>query len=212
MRTPASHQARVIELCLLFVFLPIFLILPVPMWLRVGFAVFGFLYVLVLLVRSPHISIRSVFAVPQNHAFWYRLGLLFAGVVGLSTWYVTTTDPSLLLTVPTEQPWFWFLMVLIYSFLSVFPQELVYRTFFFDRYRDLFRNDYHLILVNAALFSLCHIILRSPLVLVLTFMGGVFFAFTYLDTKSTVLVSVEHALYGSWLFTVGMGAMLAFPS
>jgi hypothetical protein len=25
------------------------------------------------------------------------------------------------------------------------------------------------------------------------------------------LVSIEHAIYGNWLFTVGMGQMLAFP-
>ncbi|MAK35391.1 MAG: CPBP family intramembrane metalloprotease, partial [Flavobacteriaceae bacterium] len=25
------------------------------------------------------------------------------------------------------------------------------------------------------------------------------------------LVTIEHALYGNWLFTVGMGQMLAFP-
>jgi hypothetical protein len=25
------------------------------------------------------------------------------------------------------------------------------------------------------------------------------------------LVSIEHAIYGNWLFTVGMGEMLAFP-
>ncbi|MCA9351767.1 CPBP family intramembrane metalloprotease, partial [Patescibacteria group bacterium] len=78
--------------------------------------------------------------------------------------------------------------------------------------RNLFQSDHQLILVNAILFSLCHLIFRNSLVLVLTFVGGVFFAFTYLDTKSTVLVSIEHAIYGSWLFTVGMGAMLAFPS
>jgi len=27
-----------------------------------------------------------------------------------------------------------------------------------------------------------------------------------------LLVSIEHAIYGCWLFTVGMGSMLGFPS
>jgi len=45
----------------------------------------------------------------------------------------------------------------------------------------------------------------------LTFIGGVLFAYTYQKTKSTALVAIEHAVYGNWLFTVGMGEMLAFP-
>jgi hypothetical protein len=26
-----------------------------------------------------------------------------------------------------------------------------------------------------------------------------------------MLTSIEHAIYGNWLFTIGMGEMLAFP-
>ena len=48
--------------------------------------------------------------------------------------------------------------------------------------------------------------------MVLTFLGGLIFAITYYKTKSTLLVSIEHAIYGCWLFTVGMGDMLGFPS
>jgi membrane protease YdiL (CAAX protease family) len=49
-------------------------------------------------------------------------------------------------------------------------------------------------------------------VLAFTFIGGILFAYTYQKTKSTLLVSIEHAIYGCWLFTVGMGTMLGFPS
>ena len=48
--------------------------------------------------------------------------------------------------------------------------------------------------------------------IILTFLGGLLFAFTFKKTKSTILVSIEHAIYGSWLFTIGMGAMLGFPT
>jgi membrane protease YdiL (CAAX protease family) len=65
--------------------------------------------------------------------------------------------------------------------------------------------------VNAIVFSLAHIFFKNTLVLVLTFIGGLLFAYTFVKTKSTTLVSIEHALYGNWLFTVGMGEMLAFP-
>jgi membrane protease YdiL (CAAX protease family) len=54
--------------------------------------------------------------------------------------------------------------------------------------------------------------LKNSLVMLLTFLGGILFAITFHKTRSTLLVSIEHAIYGIWLFTVGMGEMLAFPS
>ncbi|WP_345075410.1 hypothetical protein [Flavivirga amylovorans] len=30
--------------------------------------------------------------------------------------------------------------------------------------------------------------------------------------RTTLLVSLKHAIYGCWLFTVGMGGMLGFPA
>jgi membrane protease YdiL (CAAX protease family) len=68
-----------------------------------------------------------------------------------------------------------------------------------------------LVFINGVLFSLAHLFFRNTLVSVLTFLGGLLFALTFLKYKSTLLVSIEHALYGNWLFTVGMGQMLAFP-
>jgi membrane protease YdiL (CAAX protease family) len=104
------------------------------------------------------------------------------------------------------------MILFIYSFFSVYPQELIYRTFFFQRYESLFRSNLVFTLVNAAVFSLAHIFFKNTLVMLLTFIGGILFALTFKKTKSTLLVSIEHAIYGCWLFTVGMGAMLGFPS
>jgi membrane protease YdiL (CAAX protease family) len=66
--------------------------------------------------------------------------------------------------------------------------------------------------MNAIFFSLGHLFFKNTLVIVLTFLGGLLFAFTFNKTKSTLLVSIEHAIYGCWLFSVGMGSMLGFPS
>jgi len=100
---------------------------------------------------------------------------------------------------------------ILYSLFSVYPQELIYRTFFFQRYEGLFKSEVLFILVNAALFSLAHLFFRNALVMLLTFLGGILFALTFKKTKSTLLVSIEHSIYGCWLFTVGMGEMLGFP-
>ncbi|WP_254712471.1 CPBP family intramembrane glutamic endopeptidase [Polaribacter pectinis] len=104
------------------------------------------------------------------------------------------------------------IFLFIYAFFSVYPQELLFRTFFFKRYENLFKNERLFIFINAVLFSLAHLFFQNTIVIVITFIGGILFAITYKKTKSTFLVSVEHAIYGCWLFTVGMGEMLGFPS
>ena len=52
---------------------------------------------------------------------------------------------------------------------------------------------------------------QNILVLFTTLIGGIFFTLTYNRSKSLLLTSIEHAIYGNWLFTIGMGEMLAFP-
>ncbi|WP_296343901.1 CPBP family intramembrane glutamic endopeptidase [Winogradskyella sp.] len=97
-------------------------------------------------------------------------------------------------------------------FFLVYPQELIYRTFFFRGCQQLFKNEKLFILINAALFSLAHIFFKNTLVSLLTFLGVILFALTFQKTKSTLLVSIKHSVYGCCLFTVGMGDMLGFPS
>ncbi|MGZ0014763.1 CPBP family intramembrane glutamic endopeptidase [Yeosuana sp. AK3] len=130
----------------------------------------------------------------------------------LTVVFVWFTNKDVFFNVLINKPILWGFIVFVYSVFSVYPQEIIYRTFFFKRYNILFKNKYQLLFINALVFSLAHIFFRNILVLVLTFLGGLLFAFTYKKTNSTLLVTIEHAIYGSWLFTVGMGAMLGFPS
>jgi hypothetical protein len=58
---------------------------------------------------------------------------------------------------------------------------------------------------SAAAFGFLHIIFRNSLAVWLTFFGGILFAWRYEVTGSLFVSSFEHALYGCWLFTVGLG-------
>ena len=135
--------------------------------------------------------------------------LLLAKITILFVWF---TDKEILFGMLLNKPKLWLMILFFYTIFSVYPQELIYRTFFFQRYQHIFKNEVLFILLNAALFSLAHLFFNNMLVLFLTFIGGIIFAITYKKTKSTLLVSIEHAIYGCWLFTVGMGNMLGFPS
>jgi hypothetical protein len=144
--------------------------------------------------------------------FWKLTGIKFLGIVIVTSLFVWLTDKESLFSVLLNKPKFWALILLFYSLFSVYPQELLYRTFFFKRYKMLVKNEYIFIFINALLFSLAHLFFKNMLVLLLTFVGGILFAFTFKKTKSTFLVSIEHSIYGCWLFTIGMGNMLGFPS
>jgi len=113
--------------------------------------------------------------------------------------------PQLLFNFVQRDPIFWALLMLLYPVLSVYPQGVVYRTFLFQRYRDLMPNRYAQIAISAAAFSFVHIIFRNPIAVSLTLIGGVIFAWRYAATGSLFTSAFEHALYGCWMFTVGLG-------
>jgi len=93
----------------------------------------------------------------------------------------------------------------LYPVLSVYPQGIIYRAFFFERYRGLFPNALLLIMMSALAFSFAHIIFRNPIALSFTFIGGLLFSWRYSGTGSLFTSSLEHALYGCWMFTIGLG-------
>jgi membrane protease YdiL (CAAX protease family) len=100
---------------------------------------------------------------------------------------------------------FWALVMVLYPILSVYPQGLLYRAFFFERYAPLFPGKWAMIVASAAAFAFMHLIFRNWLAVALTFAGGLLFAARYAETDSLATSCFEHALYGCWLFTVGLG-------
>ena len=201
---------RSIELFFLFVVLPASLSISYPIWIKILVVLSSFIYVLYLLKKEYDFG----FKIPSKHsaiAFRNRILVNFSIILILTVVLVYFSNPDMLFSVMLKKPALWAVILLVYTLFSVLPQELIYRTFFFHRYQLLFKNKSMFIFLNATLFSLAHIFFRNTLVLILTFLGGLLFAFTYHKSKSTLLVSIEHAIYGNWLFTVGMGEMLAFP-
>ncbi|GAA4974275.1 hypothetical protein GCM10023315_25970 [Algibacter aquimarinus] len=206
-----SIPYKCFELFLVFILIPVSFTINYSPWIKLGIGFFGFVYVIYVLLKVENLKFKI-----SKHLnwkiFWKTTIIKFAIIALITTVFVWTTNSKLLFNVMLNKPLQWLVILFIYSFFSVYPQELIYRTFFFKRYSMLFKSDNLFVFINAILFSLAHIFFKSSLVLFLTFLGGLLFAITYKQTKSTVLVSIEHAIYGCWLFTVGMGTMLGFPS
>jgi membrane protease YdiL (CAAX protease family) len=95
--------------------------------------------------------------------------------------------------------------MLLYPLVSVYPQELLYRAFFFHRYQPLFGSGWIMLLASACAFGFVHILFANWLAVGLCFVGGLLFAFTYQKSGSLLLTCIDHALFGNFIFTIGLG-------
>jgi len=161
------------------------------------------LCVLVLRFDRRH-DFGRLFAMPDDPDL-RELALRAAAVTLLVLVLVRLLQPSGLFAFPRQEPVIWMVIMLLYPLLSALPQELIYRSFFFQRYKVLFRDEKVLGYASAFAFAFLHIVYDNGWALGLSLAGGLLFAHTYRQTRSLFWVSVEHALYGCIVFTVGLG-------
>jgi membrane protease YdiL (CAAX protease family) len=203
---PASHQfALVAELIVLFVLLPIafrykpFPFPPIPaLWLLMAYCLFR-------LLHDPAFDRKRLWNPAALPATAAHILIAFAVVAVLVVAGVYFLAPQRMFNFVRRAPAFWTLVMCLYPVLSVYPQGIIYRAFFFERYRGLFPNTAALIVASAVAFSFAHIIFRNPIALSFTLAGGLLFAWRYAQTGSLFTSAVEHALYGCWMFTIGLG-------
>jgi hypothetical protein len=136
-----------------------------------------------------------------------RFGVLAPALVAVALLIV----PESLFALPRERPWMFVTLLVFYPLLSALPQELIYRLFFFRRYRPLFGEGIALELASAALFGLLHLIYDNGVAVALSACGGFLFARTFRHTRSLWAVSLEHAVYGLAIFAIGLGAYFYEP-
>jgi hypothetical protein len=63
------------------------------------------------------------------------------------------------------------------------------------------------VMASGLLFGWAHIVVHNRGAILLATVGGLMFASTYERRRSTLLVSIEHGLYGDFIFTVGLGGL-----
>lgn len=202
---------RGVEFFIIFILVPVSFTLSYHPIIKLSIGFVGFLYVMYVLLKVEN----QKFKIAPNFnwsVFWKQTVIKLLIIAIITMVFVGFTNREALFYVLLNKPLKWLLLLCVYALFSVYPQELIYRTFFFKRYSVFFRQNRLLVFVNAVIFAMAHLFFKNTLVIALTFLGGILFALTYQKTKSTLLVSVDHAIYGSWLFTVGMGEMLGFPT
>ena len=191
-------------------FFVLFLILPTLLYLgRFRVPALPMLWILTayclwVLWREGKLSLARLELVGLSERLPSILAIFFPFVI-VTTALVYRYAPRDLFSFVRNNPVFWAVVMIGYPVLSVYPQAVIYRAFFFERYRTLFSNMPALVLMSAFAFAYVHIVFRNWIALVLTTFGGVLFAIRYAQTGSLFVSSFEHALYGCWMFTVGLG-------
>ena len=207
----ANRTLKYLELILLFIIAPIVLLLSIPIIVKVVYLLLGIIYITLLSIFIEKFQ-KVKFENRLKKRVFKHIVFRFVIIVLLTAGILYFQDKEALFNVVLNKPSLWLKFSGVYILFSVIPQELIYRTFFVKRYQKLFNNKVVFILINSVLFSFAHIWFQSWTVLAFTFVGSLLFVNTYLHTKTTWLIILEHSLYGVWLYTVGYGALFMFPT
>ena len=123
-------------------------------------------------------------------------------LLSLAVWLAA---PRLLFSLVKIAPGLWLLVTILYPVFSAYPQELIYRAYFFHRFKPLFGSGPGMIAASALLFGFVHIIFGNWISMALSAAGGALFGLTYRNSRSLLLACLEHALFGDFIFTIGIG-------
>lgn len=205
-----ANQYRWFEFTLIFIFLPLLgfnLRNYLANWLVPALIILMSVCCMLLLI-DPHFkrfrltSLGQFSAVKRRLFTFFFLGALFSGmfygIIHQGNWFA----------LPRDAFGDWVLLLLLYPILSVLPQELIFRTYFFHRYKQIMPNKTVRIFVSASVFGLAHIVYANWVAVSLAFLGGMLFSYTYAQSRSTFVCVIEHNLWGLWMFTLGIGHYL----
>ena len=122
----------------------------------------------------------------------------------LGFFYLLLVDKNLLFIFPKTNFKLWLIVIFIYPFLSVIPQELVYRVFFFQRYFPNINRFYFPVFLNLVVFAYGHLVFSNMHAIIITAIVSPIFTYAYLK-KSFLTCVILHTLGGQIIFTLGLG-------
>jgi len=200
-----SRVFRLIECLLLFVVIPTAVafgfinLTPIPS--LVGLSVYGF----IVLLQNPRFEFSCLWRAQNIRSNLRSVIVFFTPILATSIVVIYVFIPEQAFNFIRTEPTIWALVMVFYPFLSALPQEFLFRTFFFQRYRDVFPSDQTMIVASGVAFAYSHIILKNLIAPLLSLPVGILLAWRYQKTNSLVMVTFEHTLYGWLVFTVGYG-------
>jgi len=208
--TPITKVFRWAELVILFIGLPLtfyFSNLKIPKSIPlivVFFLTLGYL----LAAKSFNKKTFGINGDINWQTFTFRLGITIVTITLMSLIFLPKEQ---LFYLPINKTKLWILIMIFYPIWSAFTQEVIYRGFYFHRYISLFKSEKQAIILNGILFGLLHIIFRNWIAVIGATIIGMVWASNYVKHRSILMVSLEHAIVGNYLFTIGLGYYFYVP-
>jgi membrane protease YdiL (CAAX protease family) len=162
-------------------------------------------FIFILLRRNSDFKWRELirWQVPRKVLYANSILILLAALLMLG--YVISFERENLFNLPRANIWLYLGLCLFYPVFSAFGQEIIYRTFLSKRYSRILPRGWQFVVASALTFSFMHIVYNNPVSLILTFIGGIYFAVNYRITRSVLFTSVLHGIFGIMMFGVGLG-------
>lgn len=189
------------ELFFIYLFLPSFILFFQSKILIFSLLYLVFIFTFLRLRKDKNFEPKSL----TKKINWSISFIFFFVFLILGYLYILFYDPTLLLSFPKNNFRLWLMVMLIYPFFSVIPQEIVYRVYFYHRYEKLFSGNLLLLtLINLFLFSFAHVVFNNPHAILITAIASPIFSYLYIKESFLTCVLV-HSLGGQIIFTLGLG-------
>jgi membrane protease YdiL (CAAX protease family) len=195
---------RLVELLAIFVALPLLVrlrVLPGPRLLVLA-GVTG--AAVALLARDRFYDLSTLWSGrlrPALPGILARAALAAVVILALAAWLA----PDRILALPLRQPGIWLAGLLLYPLLSAFPQEVLYRAFFFRRYAIIFTEPSSMVAASGVAFAMLHLVYPNLVAPLLSLPAGLILAWRYQRGDGMGPAWLEHSLYGLLLFSLGLG-------
>ena len=162
-------------------------------------------FIFILLRRNSDFKWSELIRWGVSRKMLYTNAILIVLAALLMLGYVFFFEPENLFNLPRANIWLYLGLCLFYPVFSAFGQEIIYRTFLSRRYSVILPRGWQFVLASALTFSFMHIVFYNPLAMILTFIGGIYFAVNYRITRSVLFTSILHGIFGIVMFGVGLG-------
>lgn len=162
-------------------------------------------FIFILLRRNSDFKWSELIRWGVSRKMLYTNAILIVLAALLMLGYVFFFEPENLFNLPRTNIWLYLGLCLFYPVFSAVGQEIIYRTFLSRRYSVILPRGWQFVLASALTFSFMHIVYYNPVSLILTFIGGIYFAVNYRITRSVLFTSILHGIFGIMMFGIGLG-------
>jgi membrane protease YdiL (CAAX protease family) len=207
--TEAAKARLWAELALCFVGLPLVLFLvPYGQIVAGPVVLLAALYCWRWLKACPQYDAARLFRTKDFSRHLARTLCVFLSLGALALGLAYLYMPEGFLAFPRREPLLFAALLIGYPVFSAYPQEIIFRAYFYERFRPILPRTWQLVAMNVLLFGWVHIFFGLWIMPVLGALGALLFSRTYLRSGSLLQAAIEHGLWGLLLLSSGIGWVL----